>query len=64
MAPESVTGYECEYVRKDHQWMDVMQRSLMRCVRVSVECGHHLILGYRLEIPLVSLVSVECGPDL
>ena len=29
-----------------------------------VECGHHLITGYRLEIPLVSLVSVECGPDL
>ena len=30
-----------------------------------VECGHHLIMGlYRLEIPLVSLVSVECGPDL
>ena len=44
--------------------MDVMQRSLMRCVRVSVECGHDLITGYRLEIPLVSLVSVECGHDL
>ena len=29
-----------------------------------VGTGHHLITGYRLEIPLVSLVSVECGPDL
>ena len=26
-----------------------------------VGTGHHLITGYRLEIPLVSLVSVECA---